>query len=82
MRPKRHETTGSGDLFRARLDQITRCRACAPRSRRHRRRRHTAGARGERQTSAIPIIMASAADPLRTGRKPFSSRGNVTGVSL
>ena len=22
MRPKRHETTGSGDLFRARLDQI------------------------------------------------------------
>ncbi len=23
MRPKRHETTGSSDLFRARLDQIT-----------------------------------------------------------
>ena len=22
MRPKRHETPGSGDLFRARLDQI------------------------------------------------------------
>ena len=22
MRPKQHETTGSGDLFRARLDQI------------------------------------------------------------
>jgi transposase, IS5 family len=22
MRPKKHETTGSGDLFRARLDQI------------------------------------------------------------
>jgi IS5 family transposase len=22
MRPKNHETTGSGDLFRARLDQI------------------------------------------------------------
>ena len=22
MRPKRHETTGSGDLFRSRLDQI------------------------------------------------------------
>lgn len=22
MRPKRHETTGSSDLFRARLDQI------------------------------------------------------------
>jgi hypothetical protein len=23
MRPKKHETTGAGDLFRARLDQIT-----------------------------------------------------------
>jgi len=22
MRPKKHETTGEGDLFRARLDQI------------------------------------------------------------
>jgi hypothetical protein len=26
MRPKKHETTGSGDLFRARLDQIIKMR--------------------------------------------------------
>jgi putative ABC transport system substrate-binding protein len=38
----------------------------------------------KRQTTAIPIVMAPAADPLRTGLAASLSRpgGNVTGVSL
>jgi putative ABC transport system substrate-binding protein len=38
----------------------------------------------KRQTNAIPIVMAPAADPLRTGLAESLSRpgGNVTGVSL